>query len=225
MTTYIKTLKEDNGDIVYPQTITDAIYTSGGQTLETEISKYVTAEDIASSVASFGTVTGSMIDNNTITSSNLNLASVIDLFYPVGSYYETSDTTFDPNVSWTGTWVEDTDGRILVAKDSGTFATVGDTGGAERHTHTVDARIRVWFGAVVGETSRTIDIVDENGTRGTMTQGTGNMPTGTTNRNAALSGSVTAFNHDGFGQKVLGKTYSDSSLQPYVVIKRWHRTA
>ena len=46
--TYIKKLKEDNGDIVYPQTITDAIYTSGGQTLETEISKYVTAEDIAS---------------------------------------------------------------------------------------------------------------------------------------------------------------------------------
>lgn len=224
MATYIKTLKEDNGDIVYPQTITDAIYTSGGQTLETEISKYVTAEDIAQSVASFGTVTGGMIDNNTITSSNLNLASVIDLFYPVGSYYETSDTSFDPNVSWTGTWVEDSAGRITVAKDTNTFATVGDTGGSEKHTHTVDARIRLWYGAALGETSRTIDIVDENGTSGSYTQGT-MMPAGNTTRNNGFQTGFTSFNHDGFGQKVVGKTYSDSSLQPYVVVKRWHRTA
>lgn len=31
----------------------------------------------------------------------------IDLIYPVGSYYETSDTTFDPNVAWGGTWVSE----------------------------------------------------------------------------------------------------------------------
>lgn len=72
MTTYIKTLKEDNGDIVYPQTITDAIYTSGGQTLETEISKYVTAEDIASSVTSFGTVTTGMIADGAITAAKID---------------------------------------------------------------------------------------------------------------------------------------------------------
>lgn len=29
---------------------------------------------------------------------------LIDLFYPVGSYYETSDTDFDPNKKWGGTW-------------------------------------------------------------------------------------------------------------------------
>lgn len=225
MASNIKTLKEDNGDIVYPQTLTGAVYTSNNTALDTELAKYVTAEDIASSVAAFGTVTGGMIDTNTITSSNLNIASVIDLFYPVGSYYETSDTSFNPNVSWAGTWVEDSAGRTTVAKDTSTFATVGDTGGSERHTHTVDARIRLWFGAAVGESSRAIDIVAEDGTSGTMTQGTGNMPTGNTQRNAALSGSVTSFTHDGFGQKVVGKTYSDSSLQPYVVVKRWHRTA
>ncbi len=76
MATYIKTLKEDNGDIVYPQTIADAIYTSGGQSLETEISKYVTAEDIAQSVASFGTVTTGMIDNSAITTAKINDSSV-----------------------------------------------------------------------------------------------------------------------------------------------------
>ncbi len=30
----------------------------------------------------------------------------LDKFYPVGSYYETSDTTFNPNTAWGGTWVE-----------------------------------------------------------------------------------------------------------------------
>lgn len=29
---------------------------------------------------------------------------LLDLFYPVGSYYETSDTDFRPNKTWGGTW-------------------------------------------------------------------------------------------------------------------------
>lgn len=33
-----------------------------------------------------------------------------DIFYPVGSYYENSDTKFDPNKAWGGTW-EKTAGR------------------------------------------------------------------------------------------------------------------
>lgn len=76
MATYIKTLKEDNGDIVYPQTNTDAVYTSGGETLETRISKYVTAEDVAQSVASFGTVTTGMLDDDAITTAKIDDAAV-----------------------------------------------------------------------------------------------------------------------------------------------------
>ena len=76
MATYIKDLKEDNGDIVYPHTNTDAVYTSGGETLETRISKYVTAEDIASSVASFGTVTTGMLDDDAITTAKIDDGAV-----------------------------------------------------------------------------------------------------------------------------------------------------
>ena len=36
--------------------------------------------------------------------------------YPVGSYYETSDKSFDPNVSFGGTWVLDNDGTVLDLK-------------------------------------------------------------------------------------------------------------
>lgn len=31
---------------------------------------------------------------------------IIDLVYPVGSYYYTSNSSFNPNNSWTGTWVQ-----------------------------------------------------------------------------------------------------------------------
>ena len=66
--------------------------------------------------------------------------SVLD-YYPVGSYYETSDTTFDPNVTWGGTWEKDSAGRVTVAQDTAQteFDTVGETGGSkgiQAHTHT-----------------------------------------------------------------------------------------
>lgn len=32
------------------------------------------------------------------------LTSIFDIFYPVGSYYDTSDSSFDPNTSLGGTW-------------------------------------------------------------------------------------------------------------------------
>lgn len=35
---------------------------------------------------------------------------LLDLFYPVGSYYENSESDFNPNKVWGGTW-ETVDGR------------------------------------------------------------------------------------------------------------------
>lgn len=43
--------------------------------------------------------------------SKATLSACLDTFYPVGSYYETSDTSFDPNVSFGGTWSLVTAGR------------------------------------------------------------------------------------------------------------------
>lgn len=48
----------------------------------------------------------------------LMLQGLLNLFYPVGSYYETSDVNFDPNVSWGGTWVQDTVGRCTVGANT-----------------------------------------------------------------------------------------------------------
>lgn len=81
MATYIKDLKEDNGDITRPVTEAGAVLLSGGGDLETELAKYVTAENIASTSAltvpvttnmiADGAVTTAKIDWSTLTSSNL----------------------------------------------------------------------------------------------------------------------------------------------------------
>ena len=56
----------------------------------------------------------------------------LDKFYPVGTYYETTVGAFDPNVSWVGTWVRDSDGLVLKSGIS-----PETTGGEITHTLTV----------------------------------------------------------------------------------------
>lgn len=124
--------------------------------------------------------------------------SVLDC-YPVGSYYETSDTSFDPNVSWGGTWVEDTAGRVLVAVNTGTFSTVGDTGGEETHTLTI---------AEMPSHNHQLIPQSDNG---------GSSSGHTTYWGAHKTARQYTLNTGGGG--------AHNNLQPYIVIKRWHRTA
>lgn len=67
---------------------------------------------------------------------------LVDLIYPVGIYVEISDTEFDPNAAWGGTWVLENDGTVLVSKSntagSKFNATVGTIVGEEENTLTID---------------------------------------------------------------------------------------
>ena len=86
MATYIKTLKEDNGDITYPQTKAGAVLLNNGSDLETELSQYVTADDISSTSAltppvqtnmiADGAVTTGKIANNAVTTGKIANKSV-----------------------------------------------------------------------------------------------------------------------------------------------------
>ena len=71
MATYIKTLKEDNGDITYPQTKAGAVLLNNGSDLETELSQYLTAEDIASTSALTPPVQTNMIANGAVTTGKI----------------------------------------------------------------------------------------------------------------------------------------------------------
>lgn len=127
---------------------------------------------------------------------------LLDFIYPVGSYYETSDTSFNPNTAWGGTWIEDTKGRVTVALDSEDtdFSTIGKTGGSkelQQHTHAQNS-FNSW-GAGVNVTHLPVDAV-----------------AGTTSSNQVYMGN----------RHTLSAGTGDSgNLQPYVVVKRWHRTA
>ena len=131
---------------------------------------------------------------------NQAFRDMLDLIYPIGSYYETSDTSFDPNVSWGGTWAEDTSGRVLVAKDSGTFSTVGSTGGEETHQLTVNEM-----------PSHHHSIGPRWSTEPGASYHYGSNGTG--------SGSDYDYLMD------VGGDVAHNNLQPYIVVKRWHRTA
>ena len=68
-------------------------------------------------------------------------ANEIDLYYPVGTYYETSNMNFDPNIEWGGTWEKEEDGTVLSSKStvSGSLlnAEIGSIVGEDKHTLTI----------------------------------------------------------------------------------------
>lgn len=129
---------------------------------------------------------------------------LLDFIYPVGSYYETSDTSFNPNTAWGGTWLEDTKGRVTVALDSNDndFDTINETGGEKQHTLTVNE----------------IPSHQHNGLQGVGLAFTGSGSQGDGIHLANSSDNrIKTFS--------TGGDEPHNNLQPYIVVKRWHRTA
>ena len=67
-----------------------------------------------------------------VTITERSVKQLIDIIYPVGTYYETTNTNFNPNTAWAGTtWQRITDGRVLIA--GGGDYTVGTNYGEKTH--------------------------------------------------------------------------------------------
>lgn len=141
------------------------------------------------------------------------IKELYDVFHPVGSYYETSDTNFDPNISWSGTWVLDSKGKITVSQDEEQeeFAEVGQTGGEKTHNHTLEngyAQLKTNKGsATAGYVSKAVESYTTD-----VKFYTDKMASGDTETMSE-------------GVQLAGSTDASSSLQPYIVVMRWHRTA
>lgn len=136
----------------------------------------------------------------TVASDNLDKMSIIDFIYPVGSYYETSFIKFDPNREWGGTWELDSQGRVTVSQNSGTFSTVGATGGEETHQLTTNEM-----------PSHTHEVAGRNGNTSAGTNCYQGRSWSGTNMSVVTSSR--------------GGDAAHNNLQPYIVVKRWHRTA
>ena len=69
-----------------------------------------------------------------VTITERSVKQLIDIIYPVGSYYETINTNFNPNTAWAGTtWQRISDGRTLIAGGGNSGYTVGSTYGEKTH--------------------------------------------------------------------------------------------
>ena len=140
-------------------------------------------------------------------------SSILDMFYPVGCFFETTDTNFDPNVVWGGVWVEDSAGRVTVAKDTGTFSTVGDTGGVE------SVSLSAAIGSGQGDpNSLAFCALGRNEWQKNHNYTYKVNGNGTWQQNGQFSHSTPVTEDNKNSRNV-------TVVQPYIVVKRWHRTA
>lgn len=160
------------------------------------------------------------------------------LTYPVGSYYETSDASFDPNVAWGGTWVLEAAGQVHIS--AGTGYTIGDTGGATTsatgdHTlttteipaHTHGSRTVSYAFTARRQGSNYQSIFPQSNVSVTASSGTKLTSTeeGLANQNTDYVSLSATHTHDSVGGSGSHNHGSVSTMQPYIVVNRWHRTA
>lgn len=160
------------------------------------------------------------VDNNT--SQILSLHSILDAYwktlYPIGSIYISTNSNFNPQTSWGGTWVKTADGRCLIGANS-TYP-LGSTGGSTTHSHnTKDHTLTTEeMPAHVHSFSKPAWTNAEYtaGSKYLCSYGYSNASTetfGSTN----YTGGSKPHNH--------GYTNESSSMQPYLAVYIWERTA
>jgi hypothetical protein len=130
-----------------------------------------------------------------------------DKMYPVGSIFTNASNALNPaDILGFGTWTAFGAGRVLVGKNtSGTFQTIGATGGAETHTLQTTEIPSHQHGA-------------GNAYNTTSTYGSG----GSSANLMSLSASM---GNQNFGTGFAGGGGSHNNLQPYIVVYMWQRTA
>ena len=154
---------------------------------------------------------------------------IINTIYPVGSYYETSDSTFDPNVEWGGTWELEIEGQVHVSAGnnytvSGALSNTSDGGSKDAiipyHRHSVSAV----SGAITGGShfhTTYREKVAANGT-GRLIPGASATAEGVNTNSKTHTHDLPSHNTNYVGTD--GNT-NNANMQPYIVVYRWHRTA
>lgn len=228
MTNRIVQLVDDDGNNCYPLTGGTGPDTVSTETIQDSAvtSDKIADEAVTSEKIDFTTLNGDIntvaIADGAVTTAKLDMAGLLNVFYPVGSYYETRDTSFDPNTAWGGTWVKDTSGRVTVSVNPSDtdFNIINKTGGnkTNSHSHTYGIRASRYYGALTDYVAL-MDSTTENWKTAVVG---GN---GTQRRNSNASATTSSQNQEYIYQRASTTSTSVSTLQPYITVVRWYRTA
>ena len=165
---------------------------------------------------------------------------IYDTTYPIGSYYETTDTTFNPNESFVGEWELETEGLVHIS--SGTnyavSANAKDGGNSSinlQHSHTVNnhahgagtlnAGINIFKSGsriYIDYNQRGGSSYSENYRAYIGSSDCANSTHGETNTTGAGIVGSTGNANPGTDSKL---STTQSIMQPYKIVNRWHRTA
>ena len=148
---------------------------------------------------------------------NARFDGLLDFFYPVGCFFETSDVEFDPNKSWGGKWELEDEGLVHIG--AGETYTAGGTGGATSHYHTTQGHTLTASEIPYHSHGIPYDYWTVSTGSGTQRQclninaGSWSYAKYTESQNSGSYGA--SHSH--------GDTGNGSNMQPYVVVNRWHR--
>ena len=174
--------------------------------------------------------------------SKAELGAFTDFFYPVGSYYETSDTTFDPNDEWVGTWQLETEGLVHISAGTnypvnGAPTDTQDGGNKDAiipyHHHgftnpTADAGGAASIGGGGHEHYYQAIMYVGGSYQGQKGTYYGHLnSTGATWGGGGHTHDIGNHTHTTSGGSVHyeGESATDKNMQPYIIVNRWHRIA
>ena len=138
--------------------------------------------------------------------------AIIDLVYPIGSYYITQTAGFDPNVSFGGSWTRVLS-RFLYATSNDSL--LGTEGGDVNHQHQYGIAHSAWYGNVSGYGGDAMRILNNGSWTDIASHGT--LTVGTPNGRQNIGGVQALYNSY--------NTTSNGSLPPWRRVAVWYRTA
>ena len=152
--------------------------------------------------------------NQEISDIKEQLNGLLDLFYPVGSYYETSDITFYPSVVWGGTWKQDTKGYVTVGA-------LTDGGDSPR-----EGGLDIDGGVTKGEVEHTLTIDEMPSHRHTLVSWKyyGNDP----QNGEKIAKTYDGADYNAYSESPITRTGGSqphNNIQPSIGVYRWHRIA
>lgn len=136
--------------------------------------------------------------------------SLVDLIYPIGSYYETSDTSFNPNISFGGVWEQEEDGTVL----------------ASRQTTVGGSALGANVGSIVGEETHSLSVGELPSHTHSfqcyiISPSEGNWPGGSDK--VVVYGQPQGTQTHQWGTDPTGSGWGFNLIQPTKIICRWHR--